>query len=362
MLTSNLAKLKRNCENFYSMSLPAYISTPLKTALLAAERQNLDLLRGGRILITGATGFFGGWILSALAHLNDELGLRVRAICLSRNPSAFLARRPDLAKRSEFEWLAMGPAGWNEYLEPGSITHILHMAASADARDYAQRPLESFFAILEGSRFAIEAASASQAHLHFVSSGAVYGARRLSDGPCFEHQITRFAPDPLDLSQPYANAKRAAEALIACSEVEWSISRPFAFLGPHLPLDWHFAAGNFIRDALRGIPITLTGDGSPIRSYMHPADLAMWTLALCAMARPRLAVNVGSDQPVALKELALRVSTLAGSPSPTFASSSPAADPSAYWPSTELARSLGLRLSLNLDACVNDAMEWGALA
>lgn len=335
----------------------SFIERPLDAALAASPAGVWEGLRGARLLITGATGFFGAWTLSALAKLNDELSLGAQALCLSRDPAAFLARRPDLAARAELSWERVGPGGLPAPRDR-RLSHILHMAASADARDYEERPAESFMSIVDGARFAARLSRQTGAHLHFVSSGAVYGPRRLSDGPCLEEQITRFAPNPLDAAAPYANAKRAAESLIACSGSNWSISRPFAFLGPLLPLDLHFAAGNFIRDAVAGRPISLTGDGSPIRSYMHPADLAMWTLALCALGRQGLAVNVGSDEPLSLKELAFRVSEIALSPAPAFGAQASPPDPSAYWPSTELASSLGLRRSLGLLDCVSDAALW----
>ncbi len=119
------------------------------------------------------------------------------------------------------------------------------------------------------------------------------------------------APNPLDTTSRYAipgEAKRIAESICGVAAQQFGlqakIARCFSFVGPGLPLDGKFAAGNFLRDALAGGPINITGDGSAVRSYMYASDLAEWLWMILFQGTTGNAYNVGSEEEITIRNLA----------------------------------------------------------
>jgi nucleoside-diphosphate-sugar epimerase len=143
--------------------------------------------------------------------------------------------------------------------------------------------------------------------------------------------------------------------------LEPKIARCYAFVGPYLPLDIHFAIGNFIRDAIRGVPIRINGDGTPWRSYLYTADLVTWLWVILFKGRPSRAYNVGSENAITISCLA---DSVAQSVSPSVSvqiarQPVPGKMGERYVPSTGKARSeLGLRETVDLDKAIKGTSSW----
>ena len=286
------------------MSVPALAPVPrpdLDHVLAHTEVVWRDMA-GASIFITGGTGFFGLWLLETLAWANARLNVGVRATVLSRDPQSFSRRVPHLAANRSIKFLAGDIRDFT--LPKTRFSHVIH--AAFDSGGAITNPLAAFDTLATGTRRIMEfAATQPLQRMLFVSSGAVYGPQPAD----VEHLPESFcgAPDPLLPASAYAEGKRVGEflcGLAAANGLPVSVARCFAFLGPGLPMDSHFAASNFLRDAHRGCEIVVKGDGTPLRSYLHAADLAIWLWTILLRGKAGRAYNVGSDQAISIGDLA----------------------------------------------------------
>ena len=139
------------------------------------------------------------------------------------------------------------------------------------------------------------------------------------------------------------------------------IARCFAFVGPFLPTDKHFAIGNFIQDALTNRPIQIKGDGTALRSYLYAADLTIWLMTILLEGKPGACYNVGGETPYSMSDLAKCVVKALGSDVGVLVQgrSLPGATPDRYLPSTLRARSeLGLKESFSLEQSIVQTAEF----
>jgi dTDP-glucose 4,6-dehydratase len=318
--------------------------------------------RGARLFLTGGTGFVGTWLVESLLWANRRLGLKLSAVLLTRNPAAFRARSPHLAEDPAVTLLS-GDAASFAYPQ-GAFPFVIHAATERYVPPDRDRPVSTFDADIAGTRRALEfAREHGAARFLFTSSGAVYGQQPPEIARVSEEYPG--APSPSDAGSAYGQSKRVSEFFCSTYSHVYGfdapIARLFAFVGPYLPLDANYAVGNFIRDALAGGPVRIEGDGTPYRSYLYAADLAIWLWTILfrgASARP---YNVGSEHAVTIGELARAVTAeihpqarieVAGVPRP-------GAPPRRYVPSIARAcAELGLEEWISLEESIRRTAAW----
>jgi len=313
-------------------------------------------LRGRRVFIAGGTGFFGCWLLESFLWANEKLSLGASATVLTRNPDAFRAKAPHLATHPA---LALYCGDVTDFVFPaGEYSHVINAATEASAQLARHDPLLMWRTIVAGTQRTLEfAVRCGAARYLLTSSGAVYGKQPAELSRIPEHYLG--GPDATDASSAYAEGKRAAETLCAlyASEhgIEATIARCFAFVGPYLPLDRHFAVGNFIRDALGGGPIRVNGDGSPYRSYLYAADLAIWLWTILVRGEGARPYNVGSADAVTIAETAEMVAAAVQPRLEVVIArrADPRRPPERYVPSVERA---AVELNLNQAVALPDAV------
>lgn len=330
--------------------------------VLSLARPAFESLRDARLFITGGTGFFGHWLLESLLYVNRELSLGLEATALTRNPAAFQQKSPHITDDPALK-LVTGDIQTFAFPQ-GTYTHVLHAATDSGGQQTQRPAYELAESILEGTRRVLQfARQCGATRLLYTSTGAVYGR-----STTFLHTPETYtgAPDPLLLASSYDEAKRMAEHLCIAyangTQLEPVVARCFAFVGPHLPLDAHFAIGNFIGAAIEGKRIHIKGDGTPRRSWLYMSDLAAWLWTLLASGQPNRAYNVGSDDGFSIAEAAHLTAQTLGTSELTVqidGTPKPGAPLNSYVPAIDRARDeLGLHVTVPLAEALRRTARW----
>ena len=258
------------------------------------------------LLVAGGTGFFGK---ALLRHWKSTGSSFSKIFILSRNPESFLKAYSGLIADLNVEFIQGDILEASKIALNENIDYVIHAATDSTIGPSLGR-LEVFNQIVKGTEEVLEfAVNHHCKRFLLTSSGAVYGPQPQGMEKIPESYLG--SPDPLGPNSAYGLGKKSAEHLCALySEqhgLDYVIARCFAFVGEDLPLEAHFAVGNFIRDAMFNDNICINGDGMTLRSYMDQRDLSNWLVNLLFNGRCGQAYNVGSDKKISIEELAFTV-------------------------------------------------------
>lgn len=307
------------------------------------------------LLLTGGTGFLGRAFLRYLLY--DQPTDLLSLTLITRSPERFLASFPRLARHPFLEIVRADLLEASSLNLPANYTHVVHAAADSTAGP-SFSPVDRFLRSSQATRNILDLA----ARLHigrflYLSSGAVYGP--LAEGNYAYSEDYPFSPSLANPHSAYGQAKRFNEHLCHLYRnsfgFELVIARCFSFVGRDLPLDAHYAIGNFINQALYSDSITVLGDGTAVRTYMDQRDLSRWLWQLLVNSPDAETFNIGSDRPITISELAHLVRDLLAPHVHIVMLNQPllSSGRSVYVPDVSKARSiLGLDLSYDISESI----------
>lgn len=321
-----------------------------------------ESFRDKSIFLTGGTGFFGKWLLESFIYLNEKLSLNARLTTLTRDPESFLHAFPFYNDYSNSVRFIKGDILSFDFNLEDKFQYLIHAATSASESLNKENPLLMLDTITIGTRRVLEFAITQPLESFlFISSGAIYGKQPWNISHIKEDD--NFRIDINNSKAAYAEGKRIAE--LYCStyyekyNLPLKIARCFAFVGPHLPLDTHFAIGNFIKNVLDGEDIIIKGDGQTIRTYMYASDLVTWLWKILIIGELNNPINVGSNESISIVELAKKIQnfsdvnvhiTVEGNHDSNFIDK--------YVPDTSKAKRMGLDLNIDIDTSILKTMKY----
>lgn len=261
------------------------------------SQEFIDKYRESRILVAGATGFVGSWIISAIDHMNRFHGSNIKIAGLARNT-------PD-SLRSAFTNVEFITSDISKKIEIDFVPDCIFNAATPSSPVHGgENPEQVLNASIQGTRNLIELAQ-NRSIPTFVN---------LSSGIVTKRHIDQY----LDISitkDAYLAGKRESEKLVDIATnqdmVKGQNLRLYAFAGPGISLVDHFAVGNFLNDAMQGRPITIKGNPETKRSYLYPTDMLSNILA-SAVAPTGLPLEIGSANLMTMEELATLINSVIG--------------------------------------------------
>ncbi|MFH8407735.1 UDP-glucuronic acid decarboxylase family protein [Streptomyces sp. NPDC018019] len=280
-------------------------------------------------VVTGGAGFVGSHLCTAL------LAQGTSVTCVDDLSTGARENIAHLKGRSGFTFVE---ADVTEPFRIGrEVDLVLHFASPASPADYLRLPLHTLDTGSLGTRNALAVARSHGARFLLASTSEVYG-----DPQQHPQSETYWGNvNPVGPRSVYDEAKRFSEALTTAEAgthgTDTGIVRLFNTYGPRMRGHDGRAVPTFIRQALAGEPLTVTGDGRQTRSLCHVDDTVRGILAAAA-SDLRGPVNLGNPVEITMLDLAQLIIDLTGSRSRIRFIERPTDDPAVRCPDITMAR------------------------
>ncbi|MFF7731520.1 NAD-dependent epimerase/dehydratase family protein [Streptomyces sp. NPDC007984] len=301
-------------------------------------------------VVTGGAGFLGSHLCAAL------LGAGAAVTCVDDFSSGRPENISPLLEQPGFTLVQADVA--EELRLKRTPDLVLHFASPESPADYLRLPLHTLETGSTGTRNALNLAHAAGARFVLASSSGVYGDPQQNP----QDERYRGNADPVGPRGVHDEAKRFGEALTTAHAdargTDTCIVRLFTTYGPRMRGRDGRAVPTFVRQALAGEPLTVTGDGRQTRSLAYVDDAVRGILAAAAHGMPG-PVNIGSPTEITILDLARLVVELAESSSEIRHIDRPADDPAVCCPDITLARDkLGWEPQVRAEEGLRRTIAW----
>jgi dTDP-glucose 4,6-dehydratase len=264
--------------------------------------------KSSKILVYGGTGFVGTWLVGGLLQANLEFSLNLEISIVTRNVLKAKEKFQPVCELLNFIECDLSISEPRDNL----IADYVFLGSTPTRNSTGSTNFEAVIKASANAAYHASKVKSNQFQKPFVlhlSSGAVYGNQPMDMTYRSEsHPVFRSSSDA------YIKSKLLIDDVLLDSQAKGLINfnspRLFAFAGPLISLDEHFAVGNFIGDVIAGREIKIKGNPNTVRSYMYPTDLISILLKL-VQSTPSGEINIGSDNPIKLGDLAVMISNFA---------------------------------------------------
>jgi dTDP-glucose 4,6-dehydratase len=300
--------------------------------------------------VTGGAGFLGSHLCERLLDENYEV------ICLDNFVTGHAGNVEHLMEHPAFRLMRVDVSDFVHV--GGQVDAVLHFASPASPIDYLKLPIHTLKVGSIGTFHALGLAKEKGARFVLASTSEVYGDPQVHPQPeSYWGHVNPVGPRGV-----YDEAKRFSEALTMAYRnthtTNTAILRIFNTHGPRMRPDDGRAIPTFIRQAIKGEPITVAGDGTQTRSIQYVDDLVEGVIRLLHSDQPG-PVNIGNPHEVSMQHLAEVIRDLVGSASTITHIARPQDDPTVRQPDIALARAtLGWEPTVTLEDGLKRTIEY----
>lgn len=268
-----------------------------------------EKFRNKTVLVTGATGRLGMYIVEALNKADIDWNLSTNVIALARSEKKLQDIFGNTLQLPNVHSMVQDITAPIEWEDP--VDYIFHTAGMASPMDFTNWPVEVLWGHLQGTRNVMELAREKKAKVVYVSTVETYGEWKSEEGIKEEDM----GPMHCDNARAcYPEAKRMCETMLASYEAQYGVPyvgvRLCHTFGPGISLEDGRAFAQFINCVLKGEDIVLQSDGSAQRTYTYVAD-AIGAILLAATKGKEKYYNIANlDNLISIKDLAELIASL----------------------------------------------------